>query len=513
MRKLIPCLLLLLLLFLSPLACAETYVFDNIFASVEVPDSYIVLNDANLNTYADWLESRGTSTEEVANDFIKRGVLLQAWTAEYDVCFELTAVENERAKTIFNVNEQSTEVRGSYRLSHYPDNEFEQEGYEFSAADWKNTPSGRFLVMRYQKRDGSETAYSGLMRRTICNGHEITFDMQIHDRAVTNKDNSNLNRIWDSFQFIEVKPLPPSASAKIIIDEVPPTETNDQSFSIDGTAAEGVKLTAVVMGLSHPEPLISEVMVGANGKFKLPIKLPKEGVFLITITGEYQGEDVVEFAYPVTYQSTLLTVNLTTKIPEIITTSDLTLLGTSEPGATIQVFVNGEAAFTKKVTAAGRFKLELDTSAEGPYEVVLAFSKKQLADRRITLKFSRKWMETDMLKELKNQAIKPGYGNLVKKMKGYEGRVMGYRAYFVNITQSGDEWIAQMALTKKGDTYSGMILVTCKEKPSYAVGERVMMYGTCVGMSLGNAEEGQAEGTPAESYPCFELLLFVNLKQ
>ncbi|MEG2719454.1 MAG: hypothetical protein RSA55_07945, partial [Clostridia bacterium] len=82
MRKLIPCLLLLLLLFLSPLACAETYVFDNIFASVEVPDSYIVLNDANLNTYADWLESRGTSTEEVANDFIKRGVLLQAWTAE-----------------------------------------------------------------------------------------------------------------------------------------------------------------------------------------------------------------------------------------------------------------------------------------------------------------------------------------------------------------------------------------------------------------------------------------------
>lgn len=36
-------------------------------------------------------------------------------------------------------------------------------------------------------------------------------------------------------------------------------------------------------------------------------------MFLITITGEYQGEEVVELAYPVTYQRTLLTVNFTTK--------------------------------------------------------------------------------------------------------------------------------------------------------------------------------------------------------
>lgn len=511
MRKLIPCLLVLLLALICLPAGAEVHVLDSIYGSVDVPDSYIVLTSANLSTYADWLASRGLNTEAVANDFQKRGVLLQAWTAEYDACFELTAVKNTRSENIFDVNEQSSSIRGSYRVSHYPDNEYSADGYDFSASDWKNTPNGRFLVLRYIKRESGEILHRGLMRRTIRNGYEITFDMQIYGRAVTNKDNSNLDSIWESFAFIEVLPLPPAASAKINITEVPPEETNDQSFTIEGTAAEGVKLTAVVMGLSYPEPLLSDVTVPKSGKFKLPIKLPKEGVFLITITGEYQGEDVVELAYPVTYQRTLLTVNLDSAIPQVVTTSDLVISGASEPGASIQVFVNGESAMTKKVTAGGRFKIELDVTEEGPYEVVLAFSKKQLADRKIPITFTREWTDEDMLKQLKKQAVKPSYTQLKNKMQGYEGRIMGYRAYLLEVSQSGDEWIAQMALTKKGDEYSGIILVTCKEQPGFAVGERVMMYGTCVGMSIstGTEEDGTA---PENSYPCFELLLFVSLE-
>lgn len=55
---------------------------------------------------------------------------------------------------------------------------------------------------------------------------------------------------------------------------------------------------------------MTEVTVGANGKFKMPVTLPKEGVYLLTLTGENQGEDVVELAYPVTYSRTLLPVVL-----------------------------------------------------------------------------------------------------------------------------------------------------------------------------------------------------------
>ncbi|MCI5955996.1 MAG: Ig-like domain-containing protein [Clostridiales bacterium] len=508
MRKLLPCLLVGLMLLICAPAVAETYVFDDLLASMEVPDSYIVLTEENLGDYAAWLESRGTSVENTQSDFKKRGVLLQAWSAEYDACFELRAVQNERSANIFDVNEQSTEVRGDYRTSHYPDNEY--EGYDFSTSEWKNTANGRFLVLRYIRRDNGEILYRGFMRRTIRNGYEIDFDMQIYGRATTNKDNNNLNKIWETFNFIEIKPLPPAASAKINISDAPPTESNEQSFDIKGTAAEGVKLTAVVMGLSYPEPVVTDVTVGKNGKFTLPIKLPREGVFLITITGEYQGEDVVELAYPVTYQRTLLTVNFINEPAATVTEDDVKISGTGEPGASIQVFLNGESVMTKRVTTAGKFSLTLEAKEEGPYEAILVFSKKGLADRRFTFSFNRKWTDADMMDYLSKQAVKPSYSQLIKKMEGYEGRIMGYKAYITDIGQSGDEYIVRMALARQNKQYTNFILVTTDEKPAFEVGERVMMYGTCAGMSLSTGVEGEDENEA--SYPCFELLLFASLE-
>ena len=141
MRKAIPCLLLLLLLLACAPALAETYVFDQLYATMEMPEGYIVLTPDNLNNYSDWLEARGSSMEIASNDFLARGVLLQAWTEEGDACFELRAVQNERSASIFDVNEQTSDVRGVYRTSHYPNNEY--EGYEFTTSEWKNTDNGR----------------------------------------------------------------------------------------------------------------------------------------------------------------------------------------------------------------------------------------------------------------------------------------------------------------------------------------------------------------------------------
>lgn len=508
MRKTILCLMMLLLLAVAMPALAETYVLDEIYGSIEIPDSYIVLMENNLNSYADWLESRGTTAEETASDFARRGVLLQAWTAEYDACFELRAIQNERSHMIFDVNEQSSEVRGAYRTSHYPKNEY--EGYGFTTSEWNNTPNGRFLVLRYTRRDNGEILYRGFMRRTIRNGYEIDFDMQIYDRATTNRDNTNLNTIWDSFNFIEVLPLPPAASAKINITDAPPEETNDQSFEIEGTASEGVTFTAVVMGLSYPEPLVSSVTVGRNGRLSMPITLPREGVFLITMTAEYQGEDVLEVAYPVTYQRTLLTINMTTRPDAVVMEDEVVFSGTSEPGASIQVFLNGADVMTRRVNTAGKFSVTLDVDEEGEYEAILVFSRKGLADRRITIHFTRRWTQEDMQRYLRNQAIAPSYRQLTNNMQNYEGRIMGYRAYIIDISQSGADYVVRMALTRSNGEYSNYILVTTVEQPAFAPGERVMMYGTCAGLSLGTGTEGEEE-TNTENYPCFELLLFSSL--
>lgn len=508
MRKSLLWLFLLLALLVCTPAFAEIYVFDDLFASMEVPDDYVVLTESNMVNYADWLEARGTTLEDTMNDFARRGVLLQAWAETGDACFELRATQDERSLLVFDVNEQTTTFRGQYRTSHYPNNE--HNGYDFSASEWKNTDQGRFLVLRYVRRDGGEVLYRGLMRRTIRNGYEIDFDMQIYGRGVVTKDNTNLNKIWETFKFIEVFPLPPAAAAKINITDAPPQETNEQTFNIEGTAASGVSLTAVTMGLSYPEPIVTKVEVGKNEKFSLPITLPREGVFLITVTGENEGEEVVELAYPVTYQRTMLAVNFTKKPDAVVKEDTVTIAGTSEPGATIQVMVDGETVPGKRVTSAGKFSINVTVKEEGQHDVLLIFNKKGLADRRFTISFNRKWTDNDMMKYLSQQAINPTYSGLKNNIQKYEGRIVGYRAYIMDVAQSGDEYIITMALTRKNGKYSNYILVASDSEPSFQTGERVMMYGTCEGMSLstGTEEDDETEA----SYPCFALLLFAALE-
>lgn len=507
MRKILPLLVMMMVLFCVP-ALAETYLFDQLYASMDVPDEYIVLTPDNLSDYAAWLDGRGTSMDETQADFERRGVLLQAWARDLDACFELRAHQDEETQLVFDVNEQTSEVRGKYRTGHYPNNLY--EGYNFTASEWKNTEEGRFLVLRYSRKDNGEVLYKGFMRRTIRNGYEIDFDMQVHGRSATDKDNANLNKIWNTFHFIEVLDLPPAASAKINITEVPPQETNSKDISIEGTAAPGVKFTAVVMGLSYPDPIVADVEVEKSGKFAIPIRLPREGVFLITLTGEYQDQEVVELAYPVTYQSSLLAVNFTSKPGNVVMTDKVEFKGSGEPGASIQVFVNGENAFSKKVTTAGKFAFEVGVSDEGTHEISLVFSKKNLADRRFTFSFTRKWTDADTMEYLSKQSISPSYSQLKSKMQDYEGRIMGYRAYIMDVGESGDEYIVTMALSRKNGKYSNPILVTTDEVPSFEVGERVMMYGTCEGMSLSTGAEGEQEDI---SYPCFALLLFATLEK
>ena len=78
----------LLIMLISSGAMAEIYVFDDLFASMEVPDSYIVLTDKNLPNYTAWLEARGSSLEDTQADFYNRGVLLQAWNEEIGAMLE-----------------------------------------------------------------------------------------------------------------------------------------------------------------------------------------------------------------------------------------------------------------------------------------------------------------------------------------------------------------------------------------------------------------------------------------
>lgn len=507
--------LLLSLLILSALAMllcapalAESYTFDAIKATIEIDGEYVILTPDNLKSYEDWLQTRDTTLEDEQKDFESRGVLLQVWATSLDSCFEITARQTEKSEAIFDANEQDETVRRAYRLGFYPDNDYEAEGYTYTASDWKKTAQGRFLILKYTYRDNSEIVYRALGRRTIRNGYEIDLSMKVYGRAIKNTDNTTLNKLWDKFKFTQILPMTPQASAKMNLTVTPPAETCENKFTIEGTAAPGLELTAVAMGLNSPNPAVFTYTVGKNGKIKMPITLPKEGVFLLTLTGKINGADALEIAYPVTYQRTLLAVDIKTEIPEVVTADTLRISGTSLPGASIQLLVNGSNT-KKKVAANTKWYVDIDTSQEGTYDVVLVFSKKGLEDRRFTYSFTRQWSNADMLKHLKKSAIKPSYANLVKKNDQYLDKIVGYKAYVMGISEAGSEWMIQMALTKKNDLYYNIIIVSSTEQPTVRQGERVTMYGKSVGMTVPENDEDGKEG---QAYPCFELVIFESIE-
>ncbi|MBN1776781.1 MAG: hypothetical protein JW811_01550 [Clostridiales bacterium] len=516
MRKwLIGTALMISLILISLAAQAQVFVLDTLMSTVEIPDTYVVITPDNIATYAEWLSGQGTTSEETVNDMLARGVLLQAWDQEVtDRRFELTATQDEQTLLVFDVNEQTSDYRGTYRTSFYPDNEYVSEGYTYSSSNWKHTDNGRFLILEYVMRKYGDIDHRGYMRRTIRNGYEITFDMRVYGRRLTSKDNYALNRIWDSFNFVEILPLPATAQAMINISSPPPQETNEKTFDIKGTAAEGVKFSIGVKGMNYPTPITSEVEVDKSGKFSIPIEIPKEGVFGIGISAEYGGEIVAELYYLVTYSRTLLAVNIQTDIPETITSDSITIQGTAEPRAEIQVFVNDEAKGMKTVTSEGRFSIEVDTQDEGSYEVLLVFSKKELGDRRITINFTRNWTDEDMINRIKADAVSPNYDTLAEDIARYDGRTIVYKSYLLEVVQSGDDYIYTMALHKNGSTYSDYIMVIASEEPAYDIGTRLMMYGKSVGMTVPGDEGQAAEGETADarSYPCFELLLLTGIE-
>ena len=152
---------LALLLVCMP-AMAQTFVYDSIFASAEVPETYIILTPDNLASYSEWLAARNTTSEDLTNDMLARGVLMQCWTSEGDACVELTATQTEQTQNLFDINEQNSSIRAQYRLSHYPENQFEEQGYEFSSV-----PENKEFRNQLEERalDNSKELYEELRKK------------------------------------------------------------------------------------------------------------------------------------------------------------------------------------------------------------------------------------------------------------------------------------------------------------------------------------------------------------
>lgn len=504
MRKFFLLLMLLLSTCLCSAALADTFTFDDFSATCEIDgNKYTILTPDNLGSQEQYLAKRGWTAQALLEDWQSRGVLLQAWNAAGDACLEITAVQDDFAEQYYDVNQVTDDERKAYRLGHSSDKDgfYRAQGYDYESADWKNTKrTGRFLQLKYSRTVNGET-YRGFARKTIRNGWSIQLDYQVYGRSLKNADKNALDDVMDTWEFLEVFPRPATSVSKLIFSSRPPQETNTGKFTVAGSGAAGLRIVGVVMRMSASDAEQFEVTIGKSGKFEMDVKLPREGIWLMTYTVE-NGSTVVEEGVfdTITYQKDLLTVSLNSALPTILTGKELVISGVTMKQTMVQCIVDGR--YQKSITTnnSGKFSFTIDTSEEGDYTITLVFEKKGYSSRRFRSEASRTYTEEDRRQMIRDEAVKPAYKTLNSKLSSYTGKYMVYTLYIERIeeTSSGFITFAGMTRTKSG-AYQNPVVVRSSEMPDYQAGDAVKMYLRCIGSYEIHAESN------ADEYPYFDL--------
>ena len=506
MRKILLPLLLLFCMLLPAAALADAFTFADQGAVCEVDSSkYTIITPDNVTSMTSWLDANNKTADEVLADFADRGVLFQAWNEAGDVCLELTAVQDSYGEQYYDVNQVTENERKNYRLGHSSDKtgEWRALGYDYTSAQWKNYKNGgRFLQLEYSRTLNGQT-YRGYARKTIRNGWHIHLDYQVYGRGLKTTDKNALEAVMNTWKFVEVTSRPATSATKLLFTDVPPQETNTGKFTVAGTGSTGMKIICVVMRMSSSDVHRFETEIDSKGKFELTVKLPQEGYWLMTYT-VMSGEEIIEEGAfdPITYNDTLITVNLNAQLPETmaLTGNSLTISGTTMKQTKVQCIVDGR--YSKSITTnnSGAFTFTIDTSAEGVYNITLVFEKKNYDARRFRCVATRDFTEEDRRQAIRNEAVKPAYKTLISKITDYMGDYMVYTLYIKEVTKTSTGYLTFAGMTKtKSGVYKELVAIRSTEEPAWSAGSSVRMYLKCLGAYDVVGDDG------TETYPYFDL--------
>ena len=504
MRKFALLFFLLLSVCLCTAAHADTFYFDDFSASCEIDTGkYTVLTPENLSASADWLASRGMTVDAVLEDWAERGVYLQAWTDSGDACLEITAVQDAFAAQYYDVNQVSEDDRKTFRLGHSSDKDgfYRAQGYDYTSAQWKNMKnSGRFLQLEYTRTHGG-VSYRGHARKTIRNGYTIQLEYQVYGRSAKTSDKSALDKVLDSWEFLEVWPRPITSVSTLVFTSRPPAETNTGKFTVKGTGTAGLRVIGVVMRMSTSDVKQFETTIDKNGKFSLDVTLPREGVWLMSYVVENGGTVVEEGVFDTTdYQKDLLTVSMNSPLPTTLTGNEIVISGVTMAKTQVQCIVDGRYQKIMTTGSSGEFSFKIDTSAEGVYSFTLTFEKKNYTPRRFTSTASRVYTDADHQQMIRESAVCPAYKTLTSKLSGYKGDYMVYTLHIQSVDQTPSGYLIFAGMSKsKSGVISNLVVIRSSTAPEFAAGEKVKLYLRC----LDSYEYISDEGT--QYLPYFDL--------
>jgi len=510
MRKLFMTVLATALFMLGATACAEDYAFSNVFMSLSVPDDVyeVQLTPGNLASKADDVQRLGYTVGELTETFAKDGVLLMAFDNDSDRIFVVTAVRDDRAVDLYDINEQTSDVRATYRVNHSNGTYCGSLGYKFESCEWKNfgEDQGRFLMLKYVLRKDGKVDHKGLWRRTIRNGYTITLDMRAMGRNVTTGDINALNKIQNSISFTAVTAMP-EAPLTMAFTAPPPSITNEASFSIKGSTQPGATVRAAFFSFRRADRVtVVTTTADSKGVFKLDVTLPAQDLYNAIVTSTVrsgmENEETVEQTFSIEYDESLLPISFTSDFPETFTSDSFKFTGATITGVTVQVNVNGEN--TVKKTGNNRtFSFTVDTSKQGVYDIHVTFSKKNYDTRLFHYTVERVMSEEERRSHIRSQAITPEYANLKNKTATYQGKTVEFKGYITDVQEIGGQWVATFATKKSGNNYGSIIMVLSNTPITMDQGVHTTLYATVDGQYKAMDENGKNL-----VYPRAELLFF-----
>ena len=249
---------------------------------------------------------------------------------------------------------------------------------------------------------------------------------------------------------------------------------------------------------SQERPFLHRSLRSAIGE-KTLVGMPA----VVELNGQTIGEHVFDTT---TYQKTLLPVTLNAEVPEQFENDEFVLSGKTTKGVTLQCIVTGgrkDYDKTVRTNNNGKFSFHIPTDNQSVYNVTLILQKKNYETRRFSWTANRTLTDRDVRNQYREEAVKPAYSTLNRKLEAYTGRVMGYKVYITDIQHVGDEYIVTAAMTKtKKGNLKDIIVISSAEEPVFVVGSEQVFYGRLTGLHEVQSEEG------ATGYPHFELLFW-----
>ena len=509
--------LLIIAVFLGVAACAAAdteFSLSPCSGTVTISESkYTVLTPDNLDEHTDLLAQLGKSKDQLISDWEDRGVVLQAWfnNKSLDACMELIVRQDEDARIYYDlVNHSSDAGWKTFLSSHKGNSAYSADGYSIKEVEkkQKNLEYHNYLLQLKYKRTTDSKVYWGYAFKTVARGYTVVLDYQVYDRGLRTGDLNEVNKMVNTLRFFDGGDETAAAgtgSAFLQITTPPPTETSSNTFTVEGRTTPGAHLIGVLMRINSAEPVRFYADANARtGDFKMKVTLPEENVWLMTINVDLNDQIVAEQVFETTtYRKTLIPINFTSGIPDVLTADETVISGVTDKGVTVQCIVtNGTSTFDKqiKTNGTGKFTFKIPTTLEAGYHFTLVFSKKGYDTKRFTGNASRNLSDEERRNAIKKEAIKPGYSTLAKHLETYIGKIMGYNLYIADIMQNGNEWIIKAAMVKNNSGYKNFMYFLTGEDPGAEIDSQMLMYGTCIGPYVIQSEEGD------QSYPAFDLL-------